>query len=113
MSGSLPPRGELRHGDATAKINFLWNDAGGVSTRHRRMAHSVDRSGGEEFPADDSAAPTARLVQSGTRPDGPTDALEFSEIERISFPLARRVIRRNGARLGAIPSSRAGARGTV
>jgi len=42
----------------------------GSMIRHRRWRIQWNRSGGEEFPADDRRANGDDIVQSGTRPDG-------------------------------------------
>jgi len=71
----LCPAGELRHGDATAKINS--------STTRCRVydptidaAHSVDRSGGEEFLQMIGAAHTATTSCSQAPRSTANDALE-------------------------------------
>ena len=78
----VPPRGELRHGDAAANVQLVRHHAAGLRSRYRRLADSVDRSGDAEFPADDRPRGRRRHRAAGHAAGRPTGPLEFYRTSR-------------------------------
>ena len=101
----VPPRGELRHGDAAANINSYGTTLRvydpDIDAWRIQWTDPVTRS----FLQMIGRAEGRDIVQLGTRPDGTSDALELFRDHAELVPLARRSSPPTTARVGVSISS--------